>query len=143
NTAADSSSNALINNYWNPQEMYFNYGNQGNVDFHYWPQAHALDVILDAYTRTDDQKYEAYIDQWYKGVHQINGNTFLNHFYDDMEWNALAMLRAYSITGAEKFKSSVEDVWADIKTGWTDVAGGGIMWSKGTPNSKNACSNAP
>lgn len=142
--AADSSSSALINNYWNPRGQYFNYGNRGgDTEFQYWPQAHALDVMLDAYARTGDATYERHIDQWYEGVKEQNSGTFVNDFYDDMEWNALAMLRAYQITGDEKFKTAVDNLWAEIKGGWTDVGGGGIMWSKGTPRSKNAISNAP
>ena len=143
NAAADSSTNALLDNYWNPGEQYFNYGNRGNEEFHYWPQAHSLDVLIDAYKRTGESKYEQYIHNWYDGVYQKNGESFTNDFYDDMEWNALAMLRAYQTLGDEKFKNSVDVVWEEIKTGWTDVAGGGIMWAKHTPNSKNAISNAP
>jgi len=141
--AADSSSSALIYNYWNGSENYFNYGNRGKTDFHYWPQAHSLDVMLDAYLRTGDPMYPEHIHLWYEGVPVKNGNTFLNPFLDDMEWNALAMLRAYHILDDEKFLDVVHLLWSDIITGWTDVAGGGIMWARHTPNFKAATSNAP
>src|SRR5699024_8405268 len=61
NSAADSSTNGLIRNYWNPEEHYFNTNNQGNTRFQYWPQAHALDVLVQAYLRTGNQKYVQYI----------------------------------------------------------------------------------
>jgi len=141
--AADSSSNALIDLYWNHQHNYFNYGQMGNSQFHYWPQAHSLDVMLDAYIRTNGSNYKQIMDQWYQGVPQQQGDTFINPYYDDMQWNALAMLRAYNVTGEEKYKTAVDILWSDIKTGWTDVAGGGIMWAKYTPRSKNAISNSP
>lgn len=142
--AADSSTRTgLIENYWNSRQHYFNYGNRDDREFQYWPQAHALDVLVDAYIRTGDSIFEQYIDVWYEGIYQKNGNTFLNDFYDDMQWNALAMLRTYNITGKEKFKTSVDTIWEEIKTGWTDVADGGIMWAKHTPHSKNAISNSP
>lgn len=49
--AADSSSVTLIDRFWNSEENYFNYGNDGSIkDFHYWPQAHAMDVMIDHYT---------------------------------------------------------------------------------------------
>ncbi len=54
NAAADSSSSSLIYSFWNADEHYFNYNNLGLKDFHYWPQAHALDVMVDAYLRTRD-----------------------------------------------------------------------------------------
>lgn len=47
---ADSSTQGLINNFWNP-EKYFNQNNTGNTTFNYWPNAHALDVLTDAYIR--------------------------------------------------------------------------------------------
>lgn len=129
--------------YWNSQAKYFNYSNQGNIDFHYWPQAHSLDVLLDAYERSNSNSYITYIDNWFEGVYIRNGNSWINDYYDDMEWNALAMLRAYEITGDQKFKLAVDLLWKDIKTGWNDYANGGLMWFKGTPNGKNAISNSP
>lgn len=144
NAAADSSSMALITQFWNPTEHYFNYGSDGSLlDFHYWPNAHAMDVIIDAYVRTNDAKYKAYFDQWYAGVKVKNGNTYYNDFYDDMEWNALTMLRLYDITKDEKYLATVKQLWADIETGWNDKAGGGIAWVKYQLYSKNACSNGP
>lgn len=143
NAAADSSSSALINSFWNASDKYFNSNNSGLKDFQYWPQAHALDVMIDAYARNNNLTYKTTINQWYDGVKKGNGNTFLNQFYDDMEWNALAMLRAYNITSDEKFKTAATDVWKDIQTGWNTNAGGGIAWKKDQPYSKNACSNGP
>ncbi|WP_319501475.1 glycoside hydrolase family 76 protein [uncultured Draconibacterium sp.] len=141
--AADSSSSSFIYSYWNPAAAYFHYNNLNNTDFHYWPQAHALDVAIDAYERTGDNFYLTTINDWYEGVRAKNGNTFLNVFYDDMEWNALAMLRAYNATNQERYKTAAISVWDDIKTGWNDNAGGGISWKKDQPYSKNACSNGP
>ena len=58
--AADSSSVTLIDRFWNTEENYFNYGNDGSIkDFHYWPQAHAMDVMIDAYNRTGDSSRTA------------------------------------------------------------------------------------
>lgn len=141
--AADSSSNAFLMLYWNGTDNYFNYNNSGLKDFHYWPQAHALDVAVDAYTRTSDDFYKTTITKWYDGVKKKNGNTFLNEYYDDMEWNALAMLRAYNATQDARFKTAAIEVWKDIQTGWNSNAGGGIAWKKDQPYSKNACSNGP
>jgi predicted alpha-1,6-mannanase (GH76 family) len=141
---ADLSSKALIRNYWNAEKSYFNYGDGGSkAEFHYWPQAHALDVMLDAFNRTRDSSYLPYIHAWYEGVPVMNGNTFLNRYIDDMEWNAIAMLRAYQATGDKKFLEAVSQVWDDIKLHWNDNAGGGLMWEKEDPFGKNACSNGP
>lgn len=141
--AADSSTTALINSFWNAGEKYFNTDNNGNTTFQYWPQAHALDVLTDAYLRTEDAKYKTYFDQWFEGVKIKNGNSFKNDFYDDMEWNALAILRAYQATKEQKYKEAALQIWDYIKVGWNENAGGGISWKKGEEHSKNACSNGP
>src|SRR5659263_26131 len=65
NAAADSSSSTLINSFWNASEKYFNSNNSGLKDFQYWPQAHALDVMIDAYSRNNNSTYKTTIDQWY------------------------------------------------------------------------------
>lgn len=141
--AANSSSRALIKQFWNADGKYFNTNNNGDNSFQYWPQAHALDVLIDAYERTNDQTYRNYFDQWFEGVKIKNGNTFQNDYYDDMEWNALAILRAYDATKDEKFKNAALQIWEYIKVGWNNNAGGGITWKKGMEYSKNACSNGP
>ncbi|HTN38672.1 MAG TPA: glycoside hydrolase family 76 protein [Arachidicoccus sp.] len=140
--AADSSTGFLIKNFWNGSAGYFN---KSNVDqgFNYWPQAHGLDVLTDAYLRTQKAEYKDMFDKWFDGVNKKNGNSFLNHFYDDMEWNGLAILRVYDATNADKYKTAVGNIWTDIKTGWNDNQGGGISWNKSTPDYKNTPANAP
>lgn len=143
NDAANSSSDALISSFWNSSGQYFNTNNGGNTTFQYWPNAHALDVVIDAYVRTNNQSYKTIIEQWFTGVKARNGNTWNNDFYDDMEWNALALLRAFKATNDPKYKDAALELWGYIKEGWNDNAGGGITWKKGMEWSKNACSNGP
>lgn len=140
---ADSSSNALIANFYNSQGKYYNKNNAGDATFNYWPQAHALDVLVDAFTRTGNTSYKTQMDNWFEGVKQKNNNGWVNEFYDDMDWNALAMLRAFDATGDAKYKLAVDELWADIKTGWNENMGGGIMWRKSMPAYKNTPANAP
>ena len=144
--AADSSTTALIDKFWNKDGNYFNYGNDDrDLSFHYWPNAHAMDVVIDAYLRTNDTKYSAYFDKWYAGVKAKNGNKYKNDFVDDMEWNALTMLRIYNITKDQKYLDTVLELWGYISGVWTEDAGGGITWctSSSVSLSKNACSNGP
>ena len=97
--AADSSSVTLIDRFWNTEENYFNYGNDGSIkDFHYWPQAHAMDVMIDAYNRTGDSKYSDLFDKWYVGIKAKNGGSYWNNFYDDMEWIALTTVSYTHLT---------------------------------------------
>lgn len=142
-SAADSSTDFLLKNYWNSAAGYFYKDNNGDNTFNYWPQAYALDVMLDADIRNGAKKYAAQYDQWYTSVQAKNGGSFINYFYDDMEWNALALLRAYDVTTDTKFKDAAETVWTNIKGGWNTVQDGGISWNKGETGYKNTPANAP
>ena len=69
---ADGLVDALIQNFWGasfketPDRYYFNkksdQADLGTGD--YWPQAHAIDVITDAYLRTGKKKYFRLYDLW-------------------------------------------------------------------------------
>lgn len=51
--AADSSSVTLIDRFWNTEENYFNYGNDGSIkDFHYWPAGSCYGCDVGSYNRT-------------------------------------------------------------------------------------------
>jgi predicted alpha-1,6-mannanase (GH76 family) len=139
---ADSSVTSLNHNFWNSGKFYQN-TSPGDGQFHYWPQAHALDVLVDAYLRTNNSLYVTYMNDWFGGVNIKNGNTFLNEFYDDMEWNALAMQRVYRATNDQKWLDESKKLWENIKTGWNDTMGGGIAWRKSQLGYKNTPANAP
>ncbi len=134
-------SDKMIMGFWNEAGYFNNAINQSDQGFQYWPNAHAMDVVIDAYLRTKDVKYSAYFSKWFEGVKIKNGNTYLNVFYDDMEWNALTMLRLYEITKDQKYLDTVLLLWNDTIKAWNDqYAGGGLAWRKDMLYSKNACS---
>lgn len=109
----------------------------------YWWHAHALDALLDGYLRSLDQKYSDRFRQEVMGTFRMNGNTFLHNWYDDMEWMALALLRAYDIFHEETYREAVLAIWEDIKTAWNDYCGGGMAWKKDQRDYKNTPANAP
>jgi predicted alpha-1,6-mannanase (GH76 family) len=138
---ADSASNAL-NYFWSSSQSVYMSSNTSNDWAHYWPNAHALDVLIDAFLRTGNNALKSQMLMLINGVKQKNGNTMINFYYDDMEWMALACLRAYEATNDVEFKNVVDLLWADIKNGWSNELGGGIWWRKDN-SSKNAPSNMP
>ena len=142
--AADSASSTLPERFWN-EEGYFNYENDGNgTGFQYWPQAQAMDVIIDAYLRSGNTKYSDLFTPWYEGIKVKNGNSYWNNFYDDMEWIALTMVRLYETTQDEKHLNTAKELWGYIEGGWNEeYGGGGIAWKSDQRWSKNACSNGP
>lgn len=137
-------SDKMIAGFWNDEGYFNNAINQSDKGFQYWPNAHAMDVVIDVYERTKDPKYKVYFEKWFKGVKVKNGNTYLNVFYDDMEWNALTMLRMYEITNDQQYLDAVQLLWNDIIKAWNEqYSGGGLAWKKDMLYSKNACSNGP
>lgn len=138
---ADSAQSSLAY-FWNAGGKYYTSTNSTTSWTQYWPSAHALDVLTDLYLRRPDPVLKAHMLEVIEGVRQKNGGSYLNFYYDDMEWMALAALRAYKATGETTFKDLSLLLWNDIKGGWSDDLGGGIWWRKDHP-SKNAPSNLP
>jgi len=128
--------------FWSPSGKYYLSSNTSSDWAQYWPQAHALDVLTDAYLRNPSTTIKAKMSDLLSGVQAKNGGTMINFYYDDMEWMALACLRAFVATGDSRFKDVTDALWTDIKNGWSSDLGGGIWWRKDDP-SKNTPSNMP
>ncbi|UOQ69782.1 glycoside hydrolase family 76 protein [Hymenobacter volaticus] len=140
---ADSAQAALSLGFFSPTGQYYLESNAGNADFNYWWQAHGLDVLTDGYQRTKSADYLTRMRQLQQGTKAKNGNSYLNDFYDDMEWQALACLRAFELTKDPDYKATAALLWADIKLGWNEQQGGGIAWRKSQRSYKNTPANAP
>jgi predicted alpha-1,6-mannanase (GH76 family) len=138
---ADSAQSSLTY-FLNTAGNYYQTTNTSTNWVNYWPTAHVLDVLVDAYLRNPSAGLKTQMDNLLTGMKTKNGNTWLNYYYDDMEWMALASLRAYEATNDVKYKDIVDALWVDIKNGWSADLGGGIWWRKDNP-SKNAPSNMP
>ena len=109
----------------------------------YWPNAHALHVFVDAYTRTGNGMYLDRMKKLLNSIKSNNGGTFSNVFNDDMLWLGNACVRAYEATDDEEYLEVAEFLWHDVLESYSEVFGGGITWKKDTPNLKNAVSNGP
>lgn len=65
---------------------------------------------------------------------------FINDYYDDEGWWALAWIRAYDVTSDAAYLSMAESIFADMEGGVNGTCGGGIWWSKDRTY-KNAIAN--
>jgi len=141
---ADESITNLLTNYWNSgaKIFYDAYPMKKSGAFNYWWYAHAIDVIVDAYIRTQNSEYIKYIDDIIDSIIARN-KKITNDYYDDMEWMALAILRLYDETKNEQYLNYVQILWRDIQKGWNDTMGGGIAWRKEQLDYKNTPANAP
>ena len=138
---ADSTQTATFDRFISENGQYYAQNNAGDQTFHYWWNAHVLDVLVDAHLRTNDKENEMLAIL--RGIRSMNNGVYPNDYYDDMEWLALSALRAYQATGNEEFMEAVEILWEDIKKGWNDHQGGGIAWRKSQLDYKNTPANAP
>lgn len=121
----------------------FKQDNSGNVTFHYWPNAHVLDVLTDGFLRTKNAGYSQRMKSLLAGIKDKNGGVYPNNFYDDMEWLALSSLRAYDATKDQAYLDVATLLWTDVKTGLNGSQGGGIAWKKDQLDYKNTPANAP
>lgn len=163
NRMADGMSQALISRFWganfegHDKRYYFNYGSDMSnmTTNHYWPQAHAMDVLVDAYMRTGDKQYSRLFPLWWEGAPRYNfagkmnpNDPWWNVFVDDMEWMVLAQIRLFEATGDRKYINKARQMYDEhIWTTWgpEDEAPwyGGITWKTDVEKTKNACSNGP
>ncbi|MBE9583225.1 glycosyl hydrolase family 76 [Mucilaginibacter sp. JRF] len=140
---ADTLQEKLYNTFLAANGRYFVQDDAGNATFHYWRNAHVLDVLVDGYQRTDNEVYIQRMKSQLNGMIQTNGNSLFNEYYDDMEWLALSTLRAYQATDDADYLNAANALWTDIKTGLNNNQGGGIAWRKSQLDYKNTPANAP
>ena len=143
-TLADLAQDKLHNSFRSSNGSYYieNSGTS-HTYFHYWWNAHALDVLVDAWLRTNDGKYITRMNTLVNSWSSNNGGSLYNDYYDDMEWLALSLFRAYEATGDGNFLALSTNLWNDIKTGENSYQGGGIAWRKTQLDYKNTPANAP
>lgn len=145
---AEKAFDSLLEHYWNNDlEMFNNHypnpDNSCNLTFHYWWYAHTIDSLADAYKRSENEVILIFIQKEYSGLVFRNGGQPTNLLYDDMEWLALALLRAYQLSNREQYVKDADILWQDIKKGWNEQMGGGIAWHKEKLYYKNTPANGP
>ncbi len=57
--------------------------------------------------------------------------NYINDYYDDEGWWALAWLDAWEWTGNQEYLGMARYIFKDITLGWDETCGGGILWKKG------------
>ncbi len=111
----------------------------------WWHCANILEVVVDYSKRTSSTAYYDVIANTF--TKNKTGNillgtqdNFINNYYDDEGWWALAWIKAFDLTGIVDYLNMAETIFADMTTGWyPNTCGGGIRWRKkddtwGSPN---------
>ncbi len=107
--------------------------------WHYWWQAHALEVLLDGHEAGDPETGSRAL-QLIHGVTRRNGGDLTaNAYYDDLAWMGLATTRTYALGLADaRVPLSLADA---VTTGW-DAGLGGVRWRVGD-EFRNVAATAP
>jgi len=123
---------------------WYNGYDMGSVKGFFWDNAEMMEIVLDAYEITGDQKYRDMFETMYNNFIEKNGSDWLHNKYnDDIAWAVLFSIRGYLLTGntayRDKAKEQFDKMWARA---FTNSYGGGLLWYH-TKTTKNACINGP
>ncbi|UVI29089.1 glycoside hydrolase family 76 protein [Paenibacillus spongiae] len=103
----------------------------------WWNSANALEAIIDYSSQSGSTEFLHVIANTYE-KHQA-GN-FLNHYYDDEGWWALAWIKAYDLTKEQRYLDMAKTIFEDMKGAWDSICSGGVWWNKDR-SYKNAITN--
>jgi predicted alpha-1,6-mannanase (GH76 family) len=144
---AENMQNGLFTIFMSADRSYFKHNSASDNDpygYGYWPTAHGIETMADAYQRTRNTVYRDRMKSILAGVRKYNlygAGTYHNDYYDDLEWLALACFNAYNATKDPEYLDAVHQIWTEIKTGYS---GGKMSWRKGcTTPCNNAIGNSP
>jgi predicted alpha-1,6-mannanase (GH76 family) len=105
----------------------------------WWNSANALTVLANADKLKRNHALESVIANTFVQAPRQHAG-FLNVFYDDEGWWALAWIAAYDATGKSAYLATAKSIFADMTTGWDSTCAGGIWWTK-KKTYKNAIAN--
>jgi predicted alpha-1,6-mannanase (GH76 family) len=105
----------------------------------WWNSANGISAL----TRVSRDLHTTEFDPIFKstftaGQHKNPG--FLNDFYDDEGWWALAWMDVYELRGDARYLDMSKSIFEDMSGGWSETCGGGIWWKK-NEHYKNAIAN--
>src|SRR5579859_1504569 len=103
----------------------------------WWNAANCVEAIENAIEATNGREHIDVLSQTF--THNLT-NNFLNEYFDDEGWWALARIRAFDITGDARYLEMAKTIFKDVTDGWDDYCNGGVYWKKDRRN-KNAIPN--
>jgi predicted alpha-1,6-mannanase (GH76 family) len=120
----------------------------------WWNAANAITALTDYMRATDSKQYVSVLANTFKQAQitipseqridpkkELTGFPgFLNKYYDDEGWWALAWIDAYDLTHDVRYLTTAQAIFDDMSGAWDQTCGGGIWWSKDR-NYKNAIAN--
>jgi predicted alpha-1,6-mannanase (GH76 family) len=105
----------------------------------WWNAANAITVLGDYEQVTGSAAYDSDLANTFTAAQSLRPN-FVNDYYDDDGWWALAWIEAYDVTKNPQYLAMAENIFTAITGGWDSTCGGGVWWNK-SKLYKNAISN--
>ena len=160
--AADSCTYVLMNQFWNDNGGFFwasakNASN--NSQYHYWQNAHSMNVMIYSYERIKDSnpelaaEYRENMEQWFqaRGHNYVQpaSRGFWNNYTDDMAWMSLTLMHMAEATGEQKYFNEAKKIYDEYMLEperiIEDDLGWGLIWTLegGGKGGRNACTNTP
>ncbi len=107
----------------------------------WWNAANSITVLVNYERAVNDTSYVPVILNTFNRAPAAEGHPdFINSYYDDDGWWALAWVDAYDLTGNASYLSMAETIFAAMAGGWDTACGGGIWWNT-SRGYKNAIAN--
>ncbi|MGC1783173.1 MAG: glycoside hydrolase family 76 protein [Acidobacteriaceae bacterium] len=107
----------------------------------WWNGANSLTVLANYEQTANDDLYYSVISTTFRNAPKSQKHPdFINNYYDDSGWWALAWIAAYDTTGNASYLFQAETIFKFLTGGWDNVCGGGLYWTT-AKNGKNAIPN--
>jgi predicted alpha-1,6-mannanase (GH76 family) len=103
----------------------------------WWNAANCVEALENAIVAENGGPYLKVLDRTFR---QNSRTNFLNEYYDDEGWWALAWIRAFDLTGDTRYLKMSKTIFADMAASWDSHCDGGIWWRK-DKHYKNAIAN--
>lgn len=94
----------------------------------WWNAANALTAVIDYTERTGERTYAWVIYHTFRAAGRRHAG-FLNRFFDDNGWWALAWIRAYDLTREVRYLDAARRIFDNMITAWDDTCDGGLWWN--------------
>ena len=106
----------------------------------WWNYANNITVLAEFSKASGSRAYFPAMQNTYAEAQKLYPG-FINHFYDDEGWWALAWIDAFDATGNHQYLTMAQAIFKDMAGGWDSATcGGGIWWNKDAKY-KNAIAN--
>ncbi len=105
----------------------------------WWNAANSITVLANYERLNGSTAYNSTIANTFEAA-QGSHKNFVNDYYDDDGWWALAWIDAYDVTGNAEYLTMAETIFTSMTGAWDSTCGGGVWWSTGRAY-KNAIPN--